>query len=73
MDKTEIKKQLYKQKPVAILNFIRRGIAYYGTVLYYEERPSNVYFQIPVDDMKDADFLSSMDAKLLIRWLVIAE
>jgi hypothetical protein len=29
-----------------------------------------VAFQVPVEDMGDADFLPVMDAKLLVRWLV---
>ena len=29
-----------------------------------------VFFEIPVDDMGDADFKSEMDAKLLNRWIV---
>lgn len=65
MDKTEIKKALYKQKPDANLRYIRAGNAYYFADLT-EQR---VNFEIPVDDMGDADFTPRMDAKLLIRWI----
>jgi hypothetical protein len=69
MEKNEIKKQLYKEKPEAKLIMIRKGVAYYGAKI----RPNLTYmasFQVPVEDMGDADFLPVMDAKLLIRWLV---
>ena len=29
-----------------------------------------VHFEIPVNDMGDADFTARMDAKLLCRWLI---
>lgn len=72
MNKTEIKKALYKQKPVAEFTHIRRGIAYYNTILRIEEEPytHSVFFEIPVDDMGDADFDKQMDANLLNRWIV---
>lgn len=65
MDKNEIKKALYRQKPTAFFNYIRKGVAYYHTELDGE----NLWFEIPVDDMGDADFGSTMEAKLLIRWV----
>ena len=33
MTNTEIKKALYKQKPIAKLEFIRVGVAYYSTTV----------------------------------------
>ena len=68
MEKNEIKKALYKENPHAVLKNIRKGVAYYSSHI-----PSTDYvvqFEIPVDDMGDADFLSRMEAKLLIRWIV---
>ena len=65
MNKIEIKKELYKQKPTAFFNFIRKGVAYYHTDLNGE----TIWFHVPVDDMGDADFGRSMDAKLLNRWI----
>lgn len=62
---TEIKKNLYKQKPVASLRYIRKGTAYY----YADLEEQRVEFEIPINDMGDADFLPRMDAKLLGRWL----
>lgn len=74
MEKVEIKKALYKQKPTAELLYIRKGVAYYDTVIKIKEEPhieyKTLFFQIPVDDMGDADFLPKMEAKLLNRWLI---
>lgn len=70
MEKNEIKKALYKQKPTAKLEFIRVGVAYYSaTITNEEDFQVKVIFEIPVDDMGDADYYSEMDAKLLIRYI----
>lgn len=66
MTTTELKKELYKQKPDASIRFIRKGVAYY----YADLDQERVNFEVPVDDMGDADFLPTMDAKLLNRWIV---
>lgn len=66
MELNEIKKALYRQKPTAFFNYIRKGVAYYHTEL----DGKNLWFKIPVNDMGDADFGSTMEAKLLIRWVV---
>lgn len=71
MEKNEIKKELYKKKPMATLEFIRKGVAYYFTVLDENGIDSEyVRFEVPVNDMGDADFFPHMEAKLLIRYLV---
>lgn len=67
MTQEEIKKQIYKQKPIAHLIYIRKGIAYYNAKLIEME----VSFYIPITDMGDADFCPIMEAKLLNRWIVI--
>ena len=70
MEKNEIKKALYKQKPEAKLLFIRQGHVYYSTwINVNDENDRRVVFKIPVEDMGDADFLPEMDGKLLIRWI----
>lgn len=66
MEKDQIKKTLYKEKPVAKLEFIRKGSAYYKA----STSNGDVNFEIPVSDMGDADFFPEMDAKLLNRWIV---
>lgn len=66
MTKNDLKKYLLKNKPTASINYIRKGSAYYITIV--EEKI--ITFQVPVDDMGDADFLPDMPAQLLIRWLL---
>ena len=69
MELNEIKKSLYKENPRAVLRMIRKSVAYYSANLVSND--SIVQFQVPIEDMGDADFLSSMDSKLLIRWITI--
>lgn len=71
MTNTDIKKALYKQKPTATFLFIRKNVAYYTTVIEFEEKQTAIRFEIPTDDMGDADFFPEMDAKLLARWISI--
>ena len=66
MTKNEIKKLLYKQKPDAHFKYIRKGSAYY----YADLNEKRIQFEIPVNDMGDADFGRTMEAKLLNRWIV---
>ena len=68
MNKNDIKKEVYKQKPKAILKFIRKSVAYYYSKL---EDGTLLTFEVPVDDMGDADFFVGMDAKLMLRWLTV--
>ena len=71
MEKNEIKKALYKQNPKAQFDYIRKGNAYYNAVVEDADSGSVfVKFEIPVDDMGDADFHSEMDSKLLQRWII---
>lgn len=71
MELNEIKKALYKQKPVASLIYIKKNIAYYTATIVHENRSTSVVrFEIPVDDMGEAEFSTLMDAKLLIRWII---
>jgi hypothetical protein len=66
MEKNEIKKALYRQKPLATFSKIRKGNAYYVA----EIENKKLLFEIPIVDMGDADFLPYMEAKLLIRWVL---
>lgn len=61
----EIKKELLKNKPTAFFNYIRKGNAYY----HCEIDNKNIWFEIPVVDMGDADFGSTMPSNLLLRWI----
>lgn len=69
MELNEIKKSLYKENPHAVLKMIRKSVAYYSAHLVSNDLI--VQFQVPIEDMGDADFLSTMDSKLLIRWITI--
>ena len=68
MELNDIKKALYKQNPKAVLDYIRKGVAYYWTSL---EDGTKITFVIPISDMGDADFLGHMDSKVLNRWIFI--
>jgi len=71
MERNDIKKALYKQNPKAQFEYIRKGNAYYNTVVENAESGSVfVKFEIPVDDMGDADFGVEMESKLLQRWIM---
>jgi hypothetical protein len=66
MNKTEIKKALYKQQPEASLILVRGGFIHYECSL---EDGTVLYFNVPVEDIGDAGFYPVMEAKHLQRWL----
>lgn len=67
MEKNDIKKALYRQKPIAKKTKEVENVYLYETSL---EEGMKIYFEVPVSDMGDATFGDEMDAKLLIRWIV---
>lgn len=67
MEKNEVKKDLYKEDPVAILERIVGGVAYYKTHIL--SGAYDVLFAVPVGDMGEASFYREMSAKLLIRYI----
>lgn len=69
MEKNEIKKALYKQKKQAQLLVIKSGFACYETSL---DDGTVVFFEVPVSDMGNADFLPVMEAQLLNRWIKLS-
>ena len=66
MEKNEIKKLLYIHKPIAKIMYIRKGHVYYKSIVNDIE----IMFDVPIEDMGDADFYPEMDGKLLNRWIV---
>lgn len=66
MSTVEVKKALYKRNPTAFLKKIQYEKAYYTTSI--EECALD--FEVPCNDMGEAEFLPQMPAKLLIRWIV---
>lgn len=74
MDLNDVKKALYKQKPLAKLLYVRKGDVLYQCSLTNDEGElENIRFNVPVSDMGDSDFLPEMEAKLLARWIVNKE
>lgn len=72
MEKNEIKKVLYREKPIAKLTQ-RNGIIGRKGAIFYEAELSNgtlILFDVVVSDLGDADLLMEMPAQLLIRYLV---
>lgn len=65
MNTNEIKKALYKEKPIAI------KIAIDGYEQHYTAKTSlgEVLFRVPVSDMGDRLFEDKIPAQLLIRWI----
>lgn len=72
METNEIKKELYKQNPVAELVSINKtGIRYECDIWESGLSVKVVTFTIPFDDIGDAVFIARMDAKFLIRYLIV--
>lgn len=66
METNEIKKALYKQKPIAKKISEEDGNYVYKTRL---NDGTGLDFIVPIKDMGDANFEEEMEAKYLIRWL----
>jgi hypothetical protein len=67
-DLNTIKKELYKQKPQAELLIINKDGMRYEALL---DGIGSVVFVIPLAEIGDARFYNIMDAKLLIRWILV--
>jgi len=65
MSTTEIKKELYKQKPTAVRTNYQGDYAHYVAQL---KEASIVQFEVP---NQEATFGNKVPAQLLIRWLKI--
>lgn len=65
MDLNEIKKALYREKPIARLSFITNEYVQYIAKI---GNRFNVVFEIPT---KEHSFEEQVPAQLLIRWLAI--
>ena len=82
MNKSEIKKALYKQKPIARrLGLKKEGLpeelkdvaVYLATIVIGSGKGVLVEFRIPFDEMNSGNFTAEMPAQLLIRWLHTTE
>jgi hypothetical protein len=64
-NRNEIKKALYRQKPLAVIKNKDASSYRYSCVL----DGSIIKFNVPVSDMGDSKFEDQMPAHLLIRWI----
>ncbi len=75
----DIKKILYKDNPVANLQYVRKGHVYYKALIRFTTGDSPIKeskyinFDVPIVDMGDADFHAEMSGKHLIRWIIKEE
>lgn len=68
MNKDEIKKALYKQKPIAELIHVKKNGVTYMTSLI----PGGfVVFRVPLNEIGDAEWLVEMPSQLLIRYILL--
>lgn len=70
MTENEIKKALYKEKPMANFVSANKGGMLYTTIIREVNESERVNFFVPFSDIGDAIFYPNMDAKLLIRYLI---
>lgn len=70
MNTTEIKKALYKQKPIAEYAYSKDRVWTYSTEVVIDNREEEVLFQVPIEEMGEATFEKELPAQLLIRWMV---
>lgn len=72
MDRNEVKKLLYKEKPTATLVKIKDGFFVYTAAI--KSNRQTVDFKVPVDETVNTEgetiFGDTEPAQLLIRWLV---
>lgn len=67
MDINKIKKELYKQKPIAVIDYERVDFIYYSTLIIVDSFEEILEFKVPRSE-KFED--KEIPAQLLIRWLV---
>lgn len=65
MELNEIKKALYKEKPLAKRLFMDDNVARYEA----KTKDGECYFVIPLNDAHGANLQDTMPSQLLIRWL----
>jgi hypothetical protein len=73
MELNEIKKILYKEKPIAIFTHaVKDGLYYSVNLRHPTVRPQNefVVFLVPLFEIGDGEFLREMPAQLLIRYII---
>ena len=66
MEKNEIKKMLYKENPVAVLHEVRKDGIIYTTGF----GDNTITFQIPLSEIGEVIWGRTIEAKLLIRYIL---
>lgn len=69
MDKNLIKKELYKQNPIAEYGFHTEISKIYSTEIVIDGQEQIIEFEVPYSDMEETVFEDRIEAKLLIRWI----
>lgn len=67
MERNDIKKELYKQKPTAEV-WHKNSTDYYYSA--YLNGGAKIDFKVPVDNMGETLFDNEVPAQLLIRWII---
>jgi len=71
LDINEIKKRLYREKPLAIFERATKSNLWYRCTFGEKHEDGwTIYFDIPINDIEDATFERFMPAQQLIRWLI---
>jgi hypothetical protein len=67
IERNDIKKELYRQKPIAEVWHKNSTDYYYSAYLY---GGAKIDFKVPVSDMGEKLFDNEMPAQLLIRYII---
>lgn len=68
MTTNEIKRAIYKEKPEAILLYIKKNGIHYEAEIDFGPHP--IVFRVPLYDLGDAEWKNRMPSQLLIRYLI---
>lgn len=64
-----VKKELYKQNPIAEKDYIKEGKKHYSTAIVVDGSEEEVNFNVPLSEMGDNEFADTIEAKFLIPWM----
>lgn len=67
-ERDEIKKDIYRTKPVAELLYINKDGIHYKAHVW--ESAYNIFFRVPLNDLGEAKWSANMPAQLLLRYLI---
>lgn len=67
-ERDEVKKIIYRVKPEATLLYIKTNGIHYRAQLEFP--PRWVFFKVPLEDLGEAEWLATMPAQLLLRYLI---